>query len=179
MSNSVHLFKPKNTTASHAVSLLILSSFSVQINAADGVISQAQRCLPALIAPLQLSTQPFTKKSQALAADLSTPKKHLEADQLSQPTPNQYLFTGNTKFTQPNLVVLSDWMLFDKGLQKSKFQGHVELHQPEILLTAEQVELSETEQTAVLNEAQYQILPSRMYGQASQIKLNQQAETAQ
>ncbi|VAW50029.1 LPS-assembly protein LptD @ Organic solvent tolerance protein precursor, partial [hydrothermal vent metagenome] len=134
---------------------------------------------PALIAPLQLSTQPFTKKSQALTADLSFSTKHLEADQLTQPTPNQYFFTGNAKFTQPNLVVLSDRMLFDRGLKKAEFQGHVELHQPEILLTAEQVELSETEQTAVLNEAQYQILPSRMYGQASQIKLNQQAETAQ
>ena len=183
MSNPVRLFKPKNVAVSHSVGLLILSTLSVQISAADTtktMINRTQQpCLPSLIAPLQLPVQSFTKKSQPLAANLRDSKKHLEADQLSQPTPNRYLFTGNAKFTQPNLVVLSDRMLFDQGLQQSEFQGHVELHQPEIVLTAEQVKLSETTQTATLNNAQYQILPSRMYGKAGQIQLHQQAETAQ
>ncbi|VAW46891.1 LPS-assembly protein LptD @ Organic solvent tolerance protein precursor [hydrothermal vent metagenome] len=189
MSNPVRLFKPlftqKNTALPRCfqpvnlINLLILSGLSVQVSAADSSVTHVQQCLPDLIAPLQLPAQSFTKKSQVLVADLRSSIKHLEANQLTQPSPDRYLFTGNAKFTQPNLVVLSDRMLFDQAQQKAHFQGHVELHQPEILLTAEQVEMNEIDQTAVLTEAQYQILPSRMHGQASQIQLNQQAETAQ
>jgi LPS-assembly protein len=186
MSNPVRLFnpkiEPKKTTVSSVfqpIGLLMLSGLSVQVGAADPSTSRIQQCLPELIAPLQLTPKPFTKKSQPLAVDLSTSSKHLEADQLSQPAPNHYLFTGNAKFTQPNLVVLSDRMFFNQGLQQAQFQGHVEVHQPEILLIANQVEMNEQTQTSLLTDAQYQILPSRMHGQASRIQLDQKTEAAQ
>ncbi len=186
MSNTARTFTrhdaPKKTAISrcfHPVSVLILSSLTVQVSAADPSSTRIQQCLPDLIAPLQLTPKSFTKKTQPLAVDLNASAKQLEADQLSQPTPNRYLFTGNAKFTQPNLVVLSDQMQFDQGLQKAKFLGHVEVHQPEILLVANQVEMDEQAQTSQLTEAHFQILPSRMYGQASRIQLNQTTETAQ
>ncbi|MCF6253683.1 MAG: hypothetical protein L3J38_02935, partial [Thiomicrorhabdus sp.] len=175
MSNAVRLFhlefEPKKTTVSRVfqpIGWLILSSFIVQAIAAEPSISRVQQCLPNLIAPLQLAPKAFSKKSLPLAVDLNASAKHLEADQLSQPASNRYLFTGNAKFTQPNLVVLSDRMLFDQGLQQAEFQGHVEVHQPEILLLANQVKMDEQAQTSRLTDAQYQILPSRMHGQASQ-----------
>jgi len=181
MSNPIDLFKPKKTTVWRVfqpIGLFILSGLNVQVSAAEPTTSRIQLCLPELIAPLQLAPTAFNKKNLPLAVDLSTSTKHLEANQLSQPAPNHYLFTGNAKFTQPNLVVLSDRMFFDQGLQQAEFQGHVEVHQPEMLLLANQVEINEQAQTSLLTDAQYQILPSRMHGQAGRIQLNQRTETA-
>ncbi|HIE40607.1 MAG TPA: LPS-assembly protein LptD [Thiomicrorhabdus sp.] len=182
MSNIAPQFKalflnsPPLSWCVQTVGVLLLTGVSLQSTAKD-VDSPTQAspppCAPPLIAPLQLTPQTFSK-NRAIADHLTPSVKHLEANQLEQPSPNRYLFKGEAKFTQPNLVVLSDQMLFDKTQQTAQFKGHVEIHQPDILLMANQVDMSETEQTSILKEARYQILPSRMYGQASQILLEQQ-----
>lgn len=182
MSNIAPQFKalflnsPPLSWCVQTVGVLLLTGVSLQSMAKD-VDSLTQvsppPCAPPLIAPLQLTPQTFSK-NRAIADHLTPSVKHLEANQLEQPSPNRYLFKGEAKFTQPNLVVLSDQMLFDKTQQTAQFKGHVEIHQPDILLMANQVDMSETEQTSILKEARYQILPSRMYGQASQILLEQQ-----
>ncbi|MCF6344919.1 MAG: LPS assembly protein LptD [Thiomicrorhabdus sp.] len=175
-------FLPPLSWGFQGVGVILLSGFSVQSIAGEdenrlNKISPPP-CAPSLITPLQLSPLSFSKHSKTIMVDLNQSVKKLEANQLVQPTPNSYLFKGNAKFTQPNLAVLSDQMLFNKVQQTAQFKGHVEIHQPEMLLMANQVDMSETEQTSTLKEARYQILPSRMYGQASQIFLEQKISKA-
>ncbi len=170
-------FSPPLSWCFQTVGAVLLTGFSLQsmamkTNPPPQIASPP--CAPPLIAPLQLSPQTFSK-NKAVIVNLNPSVKQLEANQLEQPSPNRYLFKGEAKFTQPNLVVLSDQMLFDKAQQTAQFKGHVEIHQPDILLMANQVDMSEIEQTSKLKEARYQILPSRMYGQASQILLEQQS----
>lgn len=152
-----------------ATSALIF--FSSSSWAEDNATLSADLCLPQLIVPFQ-SIPP--QESQ----DQSAPQ-NLEADELTQPTTSTYQMLGNATFKQPGLVVLSDRMLYNKTDKTADFFGHVELHQPQILVTAEHAHLDEPSQTAILNQTEYQVLPSRVYGQSSQIIVNQATENAQ
>jgi len=135
----------------------------------------AQLCLPDLISPLQA----IPPSSNAVEFDSTQSKKTLEADQLTQPSTNRYLFEGNAILKQPGLVVLSDQMLFDQNQKEASFTGHVELHQPELIVNATQANIYEQSQSALLTDAQYQILPSRVYGQSARVHIQQQGATAQ
>ncbi len=174
----IHLFL---LTWKKPLASIIFSGMSFSSLAMDTSLSLSQKipppCTLPLIAPLQLTPKDFSKHT-AVTIDLAHSTKQLEADELKQPSPNRYLFQGKAKFTQPNLVILSDQMLFDRTQQTAQFKGHVEIHQPDILLLANQVDMSETQQTSTLKKARYQILPNRMYGQASQILLEQRTSKA-
>ncbi len=138
--------------------------------------TSASRCLPELITPLQEIPAQIAEKTSSQ----ETPApQNLEADELTQPTATTYQLLGNATFKQPGLVVLSDKMFYDKSEKTADFFGNVELHQPKILITAEQAQLDEKSQTAILKQTEYQILPSRVYGQSKKIVINQANEHAQ
>ncbi len=155
---------------------LALSLFSAQSFAETLADKSANRCLPDLIVPLQ--EIPAQLSGQTSTQETPVPQ-NLEADELTQPTATTYQLTGNATFKQPGLVVLSDKMLYKKSEKTANFFGNVELHQPQILITAEQAQLDEKSQTAILKQTKYQVLPSRVYGQSKQIKINQTNEHAQ
>ncbi len=159
-----------------AVLLFLSGLFLGLLSTPSFADKSVNRCLPELITPLQeipaqLSGQTSTQEKPA--------PQNLEADELTQPTSTTYQLTGNATFKQPGLVVLSDKMLYDKNRKTAGFFGNVELHQPQILITAEQAQLDQKSQTAVLQQTEYQILPSRVYGQSKQITINQTNEHAQ
>ena len=166
------LVKMHQTVASLFFSGLVVSFLSTQSFAATLTNESANRCLPELITPLQ--DIPPEMASQETPAT-----QNLEADELTQPSATTYQLLGKATFKQPGLVVLSDQMLYDKTEKTATFFGHVELHQPQILITAEQAHLDEKSQTAILKKTEYQILPSRVYGQSNQIVINQANENAQ
>ncbi len=176
VSVSKRLVRIRRAVALLFLSGLALSLLSTQSLAETLTDKSANRCLPDLIIPLQeippqLSGQPSTQEKPA--------PQNLEADELTQPTATIYQLTGNATFKQPGLVVLSDKMLYNKSEKKAEFFGNVELHQPQILITAEQAQLDEKSQTAILKQTEYQVLPSRVYGQSKQIVINQTNEHAQ
>jgi LPS-assembly protein len=155
------------------LAMILLSTQSFAESLSD---NSASRCLPELITPLQkIPAQP----SGPIAAQDTPAPQNLEADELTQPSTNTYQLTGAATFKQPGLVVLSDKMLYNKTEKTADFFGNVELHQPQILITAEQAQLDENSQTAILKQTEYQILPSRVYGQSKQIVINQTNENAQ
>ncbi len=160
-----------------AVALLFFTGLSLSLLSTPSIAETSDsRCLPELITPLQ--EIPAQLSGQTSTQETPVPQ-NLEADELTQPTATTYQLTGNTTFKQPGLVVLSDKMLYNKSEKTAEFFGNVELHQPQILITAKQAQLDEKSQTAILNQTEYQILPSRVYGQSKQIVINQTNEHAQ
>ena len=170
------LMKMRRAVAFLFCTSLALSLLSTQSIAESLTDTTADRCLPELITPLQ--EIPVQLTPQASTQETPAPQ-NLEADELTQPTATTYQLTGNATFKQPGLVVLSDKMLYNKTEKTADFFGNVELHQPQILITAEQAQLDEKSQTAILKQTEYQILPSRVYGQSKQIVINQTNEHAQ
>lgn len=154
------------------VALLFFSSLALTLLSTPSLADQsAELCLPELITPLQ-------EIPPQLTSDAPAPQ-NLEADELTQPTPTTYKLTGHATFKQPGLVVLSDKMLYNKAEKTADFFGQVELHQPQMLISAQQAHLDEKSQTAILKQTEYQVLPSRIYGQSKQIVVNQANEHAQ
>ena len=151
---------------------LTLSLLSTQSFAENLTNKSASRCLPELITPRQEIPAPQISTQETPAP------QNLEADELTQPSATTYQLLGNATFKQPGLVVISDRMLYNKADKTADFFGHVELHQPQILITAEQAQLDEKSQTAILKQTEYQVLPSRIYGQSKQIIVNQKNEHA-
>lgn len=176
MSNVARQFNSKSTLKTR---LCLVFWGALPFSLSPAFADSTPRCLPNLIAPLQLEAKFFTKESMAIPLDVEQSVKNLTANQLTQPSPSQYLFKGDAKFSQPGLVVLSDQMLFDKTRKEATFTGNVELHQPEIILTANQIELNQKTQSSTLTNARYQVLPSRVHGHAKKIQLEQRHSTAQ
>ncbi len=175
----VSVFPPQWSRKSNQdCSPLLLASLFVCIGFSPPILAEttAQSCLPDLITPLQ----PIPAEVVANTVQTeSTAPQSLEADELIQPTPTTYQFIGQARFKQPGLVVLSDKMLYDKTQKTAQFFGHVELHQPQLLVKAASADLDENTQTAILSDTEYQVLPSRVYGQSKNIiikKANDQAE---
>lgn len=104
--------------------------------------------------------------------------KTIVADKLTQPSSNHYVLKGNAVMTQPGLVVLSDEIHHNQQTQVTQLKGQVELHQPDITITAEKATINAEIGKSKLQNTQYQLLPSRAHGKSESIKLNQQEQRA-
>ncbi|QCU89669.1 LPS-assembly protein LptD [Thiomicrorhabdus sediminis] len=103
-------------------------------------------------------------------------QQQLEADQLSQPSQDQYLMQGQAVIKQPGMVIKTDQALYNKSTEQAKLSGHVEIHQNDLIIKAEKALLDNQKQQAQLDNTEYQILPSRAYGEAKSIQSDQKNE---
>jgi len=179
------LFEPQITAKALLFSLCFLSlnvwsapeksADSINHNTVNPNATQLDNnaCAPALIAKPQNIPTVINNSKTKLPSE-----QHIEADKLSQPDNNQYLLEGSTVFKQPGLVVLSDKALFNKPQQTAQFDGHIELHQPDITITAQHAKLNTHQKTAIFNDTQYQMLPSRAHGKSKKITLDEKTQQA-
>lgn len=127
------------------------------------------KCSPALIAQQQ-TISPAKNVSQDSA-------KQINANSLVQTNEQTYLLKGNTVLTQPGLVVLSDEVTHNQATAKTELKGNVELHQKDLIVTASHATIDDNTAQATLENTQYQLLPSRAYGESKNIKLDQNQQT--
>mgnify|MGYP006281001755 FL=1 len=106
----------------------------------------------------------------------------IQADQLNQPTTLTYTLSGHIQWSQPGLVVLSDQAWWHRTQQKARLWGQVELHQTQLMATAEQLWLDQSrgqnQTQATLDQVRFQLTDSRAHGHAHQLRLDQGAEQA-
>lgn len=140
--------------------------FSHQAQAKTKNALQADACLPPLITPA-LTIPP---KNQ------NPPRYELLADQLLQPDENSYWLIGNATLYAPGRVLLSNKLWFNDAQKSAEAFGSVRLIQPDLLVTAERIQLNQTDKTLHLEQALYQILPTRGFGQADQIDADQKTQ---
>jgi LPS-assembly protein len=144
-------------------SLVFLSLFAapfVQAAANNEPPAESNPCLPDWIAPLQ-----DLPPQDALT--------EVSGQQLSQPKPDQYRLIGDTKLSQPGLVMLSDELFYDKTLQQAQAFGQVQLHQTGAILLGTRAEFDKLNQRGFMLDIRYQLRDSRAHGDAGRIDLNQ------
>lgn len=130
-------------------------------------LSTLEICLPELILPPQTIPPhtPNVPKNQTMQT--------LEADRLEQTGKGQYHAFGHVVLKQPGLVALGDELHYLQNLQTADLLGHVQLHQTQLLISAETAHMDESKQTGLVTQARYQALPSRVHGYAQTITLDQ------
>ncbi len=131
--------------------------------------SEAERCLPELIAAPQAIPE--------MQANPESAPKHVEADRLKQISENQFQLQGKTTLKQPGLVVLSDTVTLDRKQNTADFEGHVELHQQEVTITADKAMIDGNAKKARLENTRYQLQPSRAHGKSTSIRLDENKQT--
>ncbi|WP_172959716.1 LPS-assembly protein LptD [Thiomicrorhabdus aquaedulcis] len=130
-------------------------------------LSTLEACLPDYILPLQ--TLPPQTPHIAKDKTLQT----LEADRLEKTGAGQYHAFGDVILKQPGLVALGDELHYNQTQQTADLLGHVQLHQTQILIQGQDAHLNEVQQTGLINQARYQVLPSRVHGLAQTISIDQ------
>lgn len=137
------------------IGVLLPSYSSVMAN------ETVNQCIPALIQPAT-TLPPQPKEGEPL-------QQQLEADQLTQPDSDTYLLQGDAIFKQPGMVVRSDKASYNRANEDAEFVGNVQIHQQDILVNADDAKLNDADGQATLTQTQYQLLPSRVYGHATQV----------
>lgn len=147
-------------------------AWSDEIKTNASVSSQANNpCAPERIAQQQ--------NIPAKTANNESATQNIEADKLSQPSKTQYLLQGGAVLKQPGLVALSDEAIYDKQDKTAAFNGHVEIHQSDLIIKADTARINNEQETAVLTNTQYQMLPSRTHGKSKKIQVNQKKQQAE
>jgi LPS-assembly protein len=120
-----------------------------------------QACLIDWIAP----PQPLPDAQQRVT--------QIDADRLSQRDSDHLLVEGHIYLKQPGLVILADQLHYHRASERLQSFGEIQLHHRDAILIGAQGELDQKNRTAHLQQARYQLIPSRAHGQAQQIALNQ------
>lgn len=139
-------------------------SQAVPKDIAGNLLANQSSCLPPLITPLQQPPQKTTKQH------------HLSATRLNQWAPNAYSLLGDAQLLAPGRIILADKLNYSRAAQQAQAFGHVRLIQPDALITAETISLNKSQQKAHISDALYQLLPSRAFGQAQKITINQHTQ---
>lgn len=163
------------------ISLVGLASFANPVYAETTHQSKSAKalelCLPDWIAePLDVGNEKVGNdnvNSQQEAA-----KIQLDADRLTQPNSNLYEFSGSVVVNQPGTALLADKVQYQADPQRIDAFGHIELHRPDLIVTADEAHLNNKEQSAELLNVRYQMKPSRAHGHAQKITVDQQSNTA-
>ncbi|MBN2647457.1 MAG: LPS-assembly protein LptD [Thiotrichales bacterium] len=146
-------------------------------------LNAQEACLPDWITPRP--AQWPTPDQRALATlsrdttssnDFFAQPIQIRADQLEQPNRDQLLFQGDVQLLHPQALLQAQRLALDIPSKQANLFGQVQLLQAQFSLTAEQVVLQPN--AVQIEQAHYQILPSRAYGDAQKIRLDQNRERA-
>ncbi len=165
-----HFFAPSLSAFLQSVaSCLLLILFSPYSHAipkdiAGNILANQSSCLPSLITSIQ---QPPKKTAKIY---------QLNADRLKQWAPNTYRLLGNAQLLAPGRIILADKLNYNRTAQRAQAFGHVRLIQPDVLITAETLILNKKQQKALITDTLYQLLPSRAFGQAQKMTIDQHTQ---
>lgn len=104
--------------------------------------------------------------------------KTIEVNQLSQPEKYIFNLKGQVHISQPGMVLISDFASINQKQQTAESWGQVQLFNPNIIITATNAKLNQINNTAFLENTQYQFKQNRSHGRAETIYLNQDKNLA-
>lgn len=158
--------------------LLVLTLRGLRSAVATGLIFSAlsftsvttqanELCLPQWIAePVQVGTEDRSGQIE------------LDADLLTQPSSDIYEFNGSVVIHQPGTAIFADRVQYQREQQTIDAFGHVELHNTDLIVLADEAHTNNLEQNTNLLNTRYQMKASRAHGKAKQISVDQESDIA-